>query len=188
MVAKIKDITIIGLFLLVIFQTFTGKKPCPELPEIKTDTVRITHVDTLYLPADTVWKQVTIHKPVPGTQRPAPEPVPQVISTYSDSIVLGDCEVAYEALVLGQLMNLNLKARRTSSRVVRITDTQYITREVEKKVYPNRLYIGGGVGGNKQMIDDISASVMFANKRNAYALDYDFIDETIRAKIYFKIF
>ena len=189
MVAKIKDLVIIALFLLVIVMTIFRSAPCPEPdPVVIKDTVTVTKVEVIEVPGPTEWRDTIIYKFKPSSQRPAPEPVPQVINAYSDTLLIGDCEVAYDALVHGELISLNLRARRTSSRVIKITDTQYIRQEVEKKITRPSLYIGGGLGGNKDMLDDITASIMYTNRRNGYALDYDLLDRSVHAKIYFKIF
>lgn len=190
MKVSLNQLGLVAFFVLFLIQTirleFVSPEPSPE--PVPPDTVRITQIDTLTLPADTVWQEVVINKPKPAGQKPAPEPVPPVISTYSDSVKIGDCLVAYDAEVLGELRKIKLKARRATSKVIRITSTEYVRQEVIKKTYPTRFYIGGGIGASKGPRVELAASAILATKKNAYSLDYDFINQSVRAKAYIKIF
>jgi hypothetical protein len=190
MVAKIKDLALLGMFVVIIIMSLwpSGAEPCPEVQECTHDTTRTERIDTVEVPGPTKWKDTTIYVSLPYKQDPVPEQPPAVVNHYRDTLTLEDCQVMYNAEIWGELLNLNVSARRTKSRVLRITSTEFITREVERKVYPTRLYAGFGLGGNKQMVDDVSLSVLLSTKKRAYALDYDLIDQSLKAKVYFKLF
>jgi hypothetical protein len=189
MVQQVKDIALLVMFLLIFSMTlfWPDHKICPEPTErVVRDT--ITKVEWIEVPGPTEWKDTIIYKPVPVRTHPTPDQPPAVVNIYSDSLTFDDCTVVYESEVWGEMKSFSLKARRNTSRVLKITSTEYREREVEKKMYPNRFYLGGGLGGSRRMLDDVSVSAMVATKRNAYALDYDIIDQSVKAKVYFKIF
>lgn len=184
------QIGLAALFILFLIQTLRlefAPAPAVAADPVPADTLYVTKVDTLIMPADTVFRSVTIYRPDPYHQEPSAEAVPQLVSSYQDTVQLGECEVYYNAIVAGELRAMALKARRTTSRVIRITSTQYIKQPFETKVYPRRLYLGAGMGGNMQRAE-LAASALLATRRNAYALDYDFINKSVRAKAYIKIF
>lgn len=190
---KIYNATILVLFLALMVQTFLPREnKCPDPPAPTIDTSYITKVDTIYIPGDTVFQEKVIYRPQYISQKPAPKPVPQVISNYSDTLRFDQemVEVIYNATTHGTLQQLRLKARSTATRVVKISSTYYITkeREVEKKVYPTRFYVGGGIGGSKQMLDDVNLSALLTTSKHAYGLDYDLVDKTVEATLYFKLF
>jgi hypothetical protein len=168
--SPLKTFIILGLVIYIIFFTSTCNKgrnnPCSE---VKSDTVHITHIDTLFFektPTITKGKKPIKHGngvSVVDTPKTKCDSLFQYTQEYEDSLIKG----TLFADVRGELISSKFKYTPKFPKYIFKTDSIIITNTKETFIYkrPYGLIVGGGlnIDQNPKMGFNLDLGVQFKN-------------------------
>ena len=176
---KLKNILIIILFGIILFQSFFRTPPQPEYIT-KTDTVTITYDSIRYVPQPyPVYRDTGSYHAIPVYLTDTVAVVTDYVRKIAYSDTLMDDSIAFI------LVQDTLQYNRIVSRTKHIKVYSY-TKTLTTPARMN-IYAGIGIGGNMDQFG-FSGSVGLQTKRQRlYTVSYDLINKTISINVYWKI-
>jgi hypothetical protein len=181
---NIKWLTIGGLILYIVLLQQCSSPRIPgvgggggEIIRTSTDTVTVTHVDTVFAEQEVRYVEVKVpSEPIIITN---PIDTTAIAHEYTTEIKDSLVEGTITSIVDGTLIDQKFEYKPLFPQYIYTTDSVIVTNTNEVDKTPKLLLsIGGEIGGNMNAFN-ISPVVMLSTKRGySYSYRYGIIDQT----------
>jgi hypothetical protein len=179
---KLKNILIIILFGVILFQSFFRSPPEPEYIT-KTDTVTISHDSIRYVPKPyPVYHDTGSYHAVP-VYITNPTDTAAIIADYIQKIAYSDTLLNDSTAFILIRDTLQYNRIRSRSKIIRI-HTYNKTLTIPPRPH---FFAGIGVGGGKNMFGFTGNIGLQTKRGKLYTASYDVLNKTIFLSMYWKI-
>lgn len=172
---------IILLLLFTLLMQCGDDKSVDIKTVVKTDTVKISHIDTIKF-TDTIYRKILVKVAQPIIEIDEKgDSVGTYISNYSDSLIDGEIT----SKVKGELLTQELSYKPKFPKYIIKTDSIIITKDSTTVINNNTFKLIGGIdiGGNLNVFD-VSSVVGFETKKGMiYGYRYGIISNTHNIQI-----
>ena len=177
---KIKNYTILGLFILVIFLLLLRQcTPKEQVIVNHTETLTTVRVDTFIKESPIVTKYITKFIPIKSDTIIDKDSSLSVINTYEDSLVNKDVIIKWTDIIKGTPISKDIKYKLLVPKYITKTITNNITQTNTIKVpYKFQLYTGLELGGNTNQFSNIKPYIGIGIKKVHVSYGYNLLNNT----------
>ena len=180
---KLKNILIIILFGVIVFQTISKTKQKPLKPEIITKTDTITLSVPHYIPKPyPVYHDTGSYHAVP-VYLTKPTDTAAIVADYIQKIAYSDTLMNNDKAFILVVDTLQYNRIQSRSKTIHIYSRTKTIRIPERAHF----FAGLGIGGNKHQFGFLGNLALQTKRGKLYTVQYDLINKSVFVSLYWRI-